>query len=134
MANAEVERIAIEHVMQLERDAGSEPTDVHSRGVPYDISSPARKIEVKAFSRSARGEAVPLEQRQFQAALDDPDNYYVYVVDNVVSGPQVRVLHGASLRKMLDGCKPSITYGPMLSTGTYDQMSKGVDGDAEAQR
>ena len=130
MANAEFERIAIEHVMQLERDAGREPVDVHSRGVPYDIASPPRKIEVKAVSGSARGAPIPLEQRQFQAALDDPDNYYVYVVDNVVSAPQVRVLHGASLRKMLEGCKPSITYWPTFRTGTYDQMSKGVDTDA----
>jgi hypothetical protein len=87
MAKAEVERIAIELVMQLERDAGREPVDVHNRGTPYDIASPPRKIEVKAVSGSARGAPVPLEQRQFQAALDDPENYYVYVVDNIASGP-----------------------------------------------
>ncbi len=129
MANAEVERIAIEHVMQLEREAGREPEDVHLRGVPYDIASPPRKIEVKAVSGSARGAPIPLEQRQFQAALDDPDNYYVYVVDNIASGlltAEVRVLHGDSLRKMLDGCKPHITYWPTFRTGTYDQMSKGI--------
>ena len=45
MANVEFERIAIEHVMQLERDAGREPVDVHSRGVPYDIASSPRKIQ-----------------------------------------------------------------------------------------
>jgi hypothetical protein len=71
VVNHEVERVAIEYVMQLERAAGRCPEDVHLRGVPYDISSPPRKIEVKAFSKSARGEAVPLEQRQFQAANED---------------------------------------------------------------
>lgn len=133
MANAEVERIAIELVMQLERDAGREPVDVHNRGTPYDISSPPRKIEVKAVSGSARGAPVPVEQRQFQAALDDPENYYLYVVDNISRAPltpEVRVLHGDSLRTMLDGCKPHITYWPTFRTGLYDQMSKGVGGDA----
>jgi hypothetical protein len=37
MADSEVERITIRHVMQLERDAGREPADVHGRGLPYDI-------------------------------------------------------------------------------------------------
>ena len=100
--------------------------DVHNRGVPYDIESPPRKIEVKAVSKSARGEGIPLEARQFNAAREDPDNYYLYVVDNVASGPQVRVFHGDSLRKMLDDCKPSTTYWATFRTGTYDQMGTGI--------
>ncbi|WP_085093630.1 DUF3883 domain-containing protein [Mycobacterium paraense] len=133
MANAEVERIAIDLVMQLERHAGREPVDVHNCGTPYDIASPPRKIEVKAVSGSARGAPIPLEQRQVHAALDDPDNYYVYVVDNIASGPltaEIRVLHGDFLRKMLDGCKPHITYWPTFRAGIYDQMSTGLEGNA----
>ncbi|MCG7583749.1 DUF3883 domain-containing protein [Mycolicibacterium sp. OfavD-34-C] len=130
MANFEVERVAIEHVMQLEREAGRCPEDVHLRGVPYDIESPPRKIEVKAFSESARGKAIPLEHRQFEAAKEDPDNYYVYVVDNVAGTPTataVRVLHGPSLRKLLDRCRPSTTYWPTFRTGEYDETEEGVD-------
>jgi hypothetical protein len=55
---------------------------------------------VKAFGRSARGQAVPLEQWQFDAAHHDPDNYYAYVVDNVANPAQtiaVRVLQRATL-------------------------------------
>jgi hypothetical protein len=48
----------------------------------------------------------------------------LYVVDNVASGAQVRVLDGTSLRKMLDGCEPHITYWPTFPTGTYDQIIK----------
>jgi hypothetical protein len=55
MGNSETERTAIEYVMELERSAGRVPVDVHLKGAPYDVSSPPRKIEVKAFGRSARG-------------------------------------------------------------------------------
>lgn len=130
MVNAKVEQIAIEHIMELERAAGRFPEDVHRRGVPYDVDSPPRKIEVKAFSKSARGQAIPLEHSQFRAAHDDPDNYYIYVVDNVANPEQaigVRVLHGASLRGLLDRCRPSTTYWPTFRTGEYDQTEEGID-------
>ncbi len=59
MNNAEIERAAIEYVMGLEREARRHPVDVHLQGFPYDISSPPRKIEVKAFGGSARGAPIP---------------------------------------------------------------------------
>jgi hypothetical protein len=130
-ANAEVERAAIEYVMGLERDAGRLPEDVHLRGFPYDISSPPRKIEVKAFGGSARGAPIPLEERQAQAAREDLDNFYVYVVDNVSGGDQpkiaVRVVHGQALRAMLDRAAPHVTYWSTLRTSDYDQLARGVD-------
>jgi hypothetical protein len=130
MANSEVERIAIEHVIELERAAGRQAEDVHDRGKPYDIASPPRKIEVKAFGGSARGAPLPLEERQVQAARDDPDNYYVYVVDNVARGQQaigVRVLHGAVLHKILERAVPHVTYWPTFRTGEYDRTIEGID-------
>ncbi|MFI5949763.1 protein NO VEIN domain-containing protein [Micromonospora chalcea] len=48
MGNSEIERVAIEHVMELEPD-GRVPEDFHLTGAPYDVSSPPRQIEVKAF-------------------------------------------------------------------------------------
>src|SRR6516162_7091328 len=74
LANAEIEHAAIEHVLELERQAGREPVDVHLQGFPYDVSSPPRKIEVKAFGGSARGAPVPLEDRQVKAAQEDPND------------------------------------------------------------
>jgi hypothetical protein len=47
MSNSETERIAIEHVMRLERIAGRSPKDVRLMQRPYDVASPPRKIEVK---------------------------------------------------------------------------------------
>jgi len=126
VANAETERLAIEHVMQLERAAGREPEDVSRRGAPYDISSPPRKIEVKAFGGSARGAVVPLEERQVTEARRDPENFYVYVVDNVTTANgtdiAVRRLHGDLLNAMITRTRPHITYWPTLRVEDYDRL------------
>jgi len=131
MTNSEVERKAIEHVIEQERAAGRQPEDVHrSRAHPYDIWSPPRKIEVKAFGGSARSAQVPIEERQAQAAREDPDNYYIYVVDNVARETkpiEIRKLHGALLQEMLDRAKPSPTYWPAFYARDYDDMDEGVD-------
>jgi hypothetical protein len=128
MGNSEIERSAIDHVLDLERRAGRIPEDVHLRGFPYDVSSPPRKIEVKAFGGSARGAAIPLENRQVQAATQDLGNFYVYVVDNVAKADegamQVRVVHGDALRDMLARAKPHITYWPTFRTADYDQAEQ----------
>ena len=101
MGHSETERRAIEYVMQLERGQGRQPTDVHHAGAPYDVDSPPRKIEVKAFGGSARGAAIPIEDRQARAAREDPENFYLHVVDNVSRADEglmrVRVLHGERL-------------------------------------
>jgi len=47
------------------------------QGFPYDVSSPPRMIEIKAFGGSARGAPIPLEDRQVKAAREDPENFYV---------------------------------------------------------
>ena len=129
MANTETERAGIEYVVKLERDSGRQPEDVHLGGLPFDVSSPPRKIEVKAFG-SARGAPLPLEDRQVKAAREDPENFYVYVVDNLAAEDRtriaVRVLHGQVLRAMLDRAKPHITYWPTLRTVDYDQMAEGI--------
>jgi hypothetical protein len=124
MNNSEIERMAIEYVMHLERCEGRVPEDVHLTRAPYDVSSPPRKIEVKAFGGSARSAAVPLEERQVQAARQEPENFYLYVVDNVARADEglmrVRVIHGDALAKMLDRTKPQITYWPTLRAQEYD--------------
>jgi hypothetical protein len=79
---------------------------------------------VKAFSGSARGAQVPLEDRQVQAAKSDPANFYLYVVDNVAqvdSGAMaVRVIDGTALLAMINRTRPHITYWPSLRAAEYD--------------
>ncbi|HEY1644009.1 MAG TPA: DUF3883 domain-containing protein [Streptosporangiaceae bacterium] len=126
MTNTDTERLALEYVMKLERDAGRSPADVSHRGVPYDIFSAPRKIEVKAFGRSARGETLALEDSQVAEARQDPENFYLYVVDHVTTGDgtpmAVRVIHGALLEQILDRTPPTISYWATLRVREYDQL------------
>jgi hypothetical protein len=112
----------------LSAGQSGEPEDVHLKGLPYDVYSPPRKIEVKASSGSARGAAIPLEDRQVKAARLDPANYYAYIVDNVPSQDQItlRVLHGQLLAKMLDRTAPHITYWPTIRVSDYDHLPVGL--------
>jgi hypothetical protein len=123
LTNTDVERIALQRVMALERAAGREPVDVHLQGDPFDVRSDPRKIEVKAFGGSARSVPLPLEHRQVDAWRADPENFYVYVVDNVRAGADamtVRVLHGEVLAGMVTRTQPVATYWPTLRAAEYD--------------
>ncbi|MYX34381.1 MULTISPECIES: DUF3883 domain-containing protein [unclassified Streptomyces] len=128
MSNSKTEQGAIVHVMALERAAGREPRDVRSEGHPYDIDSPPRRIEVKAFSGSARTQPIPLEERQVAAVLEDPEHYYVYVVDNLaqLAGQEVdvRLLHGGTLLAMIKRTRPHVTYWPSFRAAEYDQAEQ----------
>lgn len=104
--NRATERAAIEYVMALERKARRQPEDVRRKAMPFDISSPPRKIEIKSFGRSARGDVIALEGLQYEEARADSENFYIYVVNNVsdVAGGSigVRVLHGARIAELLN--------------------------------
>lgn len=124
MPNTETERVAVEYVMALERNAGRQPEDVRAKVLPYDVSSPPRKIEVKAFGGSARGAPVPLEASQVAAAHEDPENFYVYVMDNVARADRgemsARTIHGEMLCAMIERTEPHVTYWPTFRVAEYD--------------
>ncbi|MFF2466559.1 DUF3883 domain-containing protein [Streptomyces mirabilis] len=128
VGNKETEQAAITHVMALERTAGRDPKDVRTSGLPYDVESSSRMVEVKAFSRSARSEALPLEHRQVEAAKANPEHYYLYVVDNLASldGAEVgvRILHGEALLALIERTQPQITYWPTFRAAEYDQAER----------
>ena len=112
----------------VKHQVGRTPEDVSRAGRPYDIDSPPRKIEVKAFGGSARGAEIPLEERQVDEARRDPDNYYVYVVDNVARRDHgemaVRVIHGAALQAVITGAKRYTTYWSTFRVGEYDDAER----------
>lgn len=103
-------------------------TYVRVSGLPYDVESLPRLIEVKAFSRTARSEALPLEHRQVEAARANPEHYYLYVVDNLASAEEaevgVRILHGETLLAMIERTRPQITYWPTFRAAEYDQAER----------
>lgn len=130
MSNRETEDFAIQYVLQLEEAAGRQPRDTRKTGDPVDITSPPRLIEVKAFGGIARGQPTPLEQRQVDALREDPDHFYLYVVDNIdkaragLANPQVLELNGSAVAAMVDRTTPSITYWPTLRAAEYDSAPR----------
>ncbi|MFE2418776.1 DUF3883 domain-containing protein [Streptomyces hokutonensis] len=128
MGNKETEQAAITHVLAVERAAGRDPRDVRTTGLPYDIDSAPRMIEVKAFSGSARSETLALEHRQITAAQANPERFYLYVVDNLArpDGAEVgvRVLHGEVLLAMIERSRPAITHWPTFRAAEYDQAER----------
>jgi hypothetical protein len=130
MANRDAEDLGVEYVLELERAAGREPRDTRKTGDPVDIVSPPRLIEVKAYGGSARGQPIPLEQRQVDALHANPDNFFLYIVDGIdrardgLGEPQVLLLHGATIAAMVDRTRPTITYWPTLRVAEYDSAPR----------
>lgn len=62
------------------------------------------------------------------AAKENPERYYVYVVDNLagLDGAEVgvRILHGETLLTMIKRSRPQITYWPTFKAAEYDQAER----------
>jgi hypothetical protein len=86
-------------------------------------------IEVKAFSRSARGEALPLEHRQVVAARANPEHYYLYVVDTLAgldgAGIGVRILHGDGSGHQQGGAGNLSSLSPFDAASSLVSVAKG---------
>lgn len=84
-ARAEVERLAMEAVMEAERRLGYEPRDVSAENAGYDIESRdpethhLRFIEVKG--RAAGTETVTVTRNEILTALNKPDAYILAIVE-----------------------------------------------------
>ena len=123
-SNKAKEDAAVAWVMEVERAAGRQPRDTRYAGAPADVESPPRLIEIKSFGTSSRGDDLLMEARQVEEARRNPDNYYVYVVENVGQGDPakftLRVLGGARLRRLLTAPKST---GATASRGRWRIMT-----------
>lgn len=131
VGNKAIEDAAIAMVMQLERNAGRTPTDRrYEADFAGDISSPPRTIEVKAVGKDQRGWFVPLEARQYAAAVSDR-NFWLYVVDNVRQGDptafRLKVFGGEQLARLLGAAKRREYYELPIPVGEFDS-APGIDG------
>ncbi|MFI7219151.1 hypothetical protein [Micromonospora maritima] len=108
----------------LERRNGRVAEGVHLTGAPYEVGSPPRQIGVKGSAGRLEGPRSPLEDRQVRTARQEPENFYLYVVDNFARADEglmrVRIIHGDVLIKMLDRMKPQVTYWPTLRAQECD--------------
>jgi SNF2 family DNA or RNA helicase len=94
MSDAEIEAMGMKIAMKYERENGRTPEDVSSQNLGFDIRSidkdgTARYIEVKA--RAEVGD-VALTQNEWFKAQRFKDDYYLYVVFNASSKPELYVI------------------------------------------
>lgn len=90
----EVERAAIAHVMDFERQQGREPEDQSPLKLPYDIRSvendgDTRYIEVKG--RASVG-GVELSEREWLTAENLGEDYWLYVVSDAKTNPTLTII------------------------------------------
>lgn len=124
VGNKAIEEAAIQYVMSLETAAGRHPIDRrYSSDFPADIDSPPRVIEIKAVGKNQRGWFVPLEPRQYEAAIGDP-NFYLYVVVNIRQGDplqfRLKVFAAERLARLLRGAKRREYWELPIPVGEFD--------------
>ncbi|MDZ7704518.1 MAG: helicase-related protein [Trueperaceae bacterium] len=88
-ARRRVELAAMEVVMAYERERGSNPRDVSSENLGYDVESGERAIEVKG--RAGRG-SVTLTANEWITAGRLDDRYYLYIVTDAVTDPKLHIV------------------------------------------
>jgi len=94
LETARVERLAMDAVMEAERQLGYEPRDVGAQKLGYDVESsapgggPLRFIEVKG--RVAGADTVTVTKNEILTGLNKPDDFILAIVeiDNVARGPR----------------------------------------------
>lgn len=124
VGNRAIEDAAIRYVIAFEALQGRAAHDTRGKGLPADVESTGRVIEIKAYGGSARGQDLWLEARQVEVAEQQPDAFWVYVVDNVRQGdPQkfgLRLLGGEQLAMMLEKKRVQTTYTIPFPVSVYD--------------
>ena len=93
-ARSRVEKIAMEAVMNIEREIGNSPNDVSDKKCGYDIESanPAgllRFIEVKG--RNVDADTITVTKNEILTALNSPENFILAIV--TVNGNSARVVY-----------------------------------------
>src|SRR3989304_3032085 len=123
-SNTEVERIGMEIARQFEVNNGRFPEDVSEQNLGFDIRSTdkngqARYIEVKA--RAGTGD-VALTQNEWFKAQRFRDDYYLYVVYNAASRPELFIIQNPA-----DTVKPEEKVEIVRYTGDSDEIgNKGL--------
>ena len=119
----QVEDAAIAFVITEEERAGRTARDTRYQGAVADVDGD-RVIEVKAFGTTSRGETLWLEPRQYDAARNDPERFWVYVVENVRQGDpaQFRLLRlgGQRLQQLVAKAKERRYYEVPFPVAVYE--------------
>src|SRR4051812_45712092 len=121
----QIEDAAIDFVVERERAEGREARDTRGEpGAVADLVSGDRVIEVKACGTSSRGYELWLRCRQYVAARDDPEHFWLYLVENVAQGDPARFqllrLGGQRLQELLERAKEQRYWTVPVPVRVYD--------------
>jgi hypothetical protein len=123
IGNRLVETAAVQYVIAHEHIDGRTARDTRGTGAIWDVISPPRMIEVKAYGGSARGQDLWLEVRQVEEARRNPQ-FYLYIVENIRQGdPELftlKVLGGDRLTHLLQRAKEQRYYTVPWPVSDYD--------------
>ncbi len=93
--------MAMRAVMELETERGTQPEQVHQRGVGYDIRTDSRQIEVKG--RTGDDHLVALNEEHIKA-FDKEENSWPYIVHfDKKDTPTVMELNRGEVEKKKSG-------------------------------
>jgi hypothetical protein len=100
IADEEIEKIGMKFAMEYEKKQGRVHEDVHLENLGYDIRSRDemenyRYIEVKARAREG---AVALTPNEWLMAHRLKDDYWLYVVVNIASVPELYVIQNPAAK------------------------------------
>lgn len=126
LSNSEIESLAIAFVIEREKAEGRSARDTRHQGALADVESDGRIIEVKAAGTSSRGYDAWLEPRQYEAAIAQPDRFWLYLVENVRQGDPAKFtllrFGGERLARLLERAREQRYYTVPIPTRTYDEV------------
>ncbi len=106
--------------------------DTRHQGAFADVESDDRIIEVKAAGTTSRGFDVWLEPRQYQAAQQHPDRFWLYLVENVRQGDPAKFrllrIGGDRLKALMGKAKERHYYTLPVPVAVYDEVTQESDG------
>jgi len=99
-SDAEVERIGMEVAMNYERGQGRVPVDVSGENLGFDIRSTGEDGKIRYIEVKARADvgAVALTKNEWFKAQRFGEDYYLYVVFNATSKPELRIIQNPADR------------------------------------
>ncbi|HWH27860.1 MAG TPA: DUF429 domain-containing protein [Mycobacteriales bacterium] len=132
LSNAEVEQIALDVVRRLAEAEGASVSDTrYIASAVGDLVIDGRPVEIKASSRSVRGEDLWLEPAQAQALLDGAlDLLLVEHVQPDGSGV-VRRFDAATLERLLPRLREHRYFTLPVPVAVYDATDEQVVGPAD---
>jgi hypothetical protein len=109
------ERVGILLSLRYEKEQGfkvEELTESEAKGEGYDIRSVMPDGSIKCIEvKSTRGEERNLNftKPQYRRLMNESERYFVYVVTDALSHPELRVLSGVKLRELLVNLSAEVT-------------------------